>query len=195
MNNNKPKSKKADLIVQDVNNETLVYNLKTNQAFCLNQTSGLVWQYCDGKNSIADISNLVSQKLRIIASEDFVLLAINELNKSNLLESDSQFEKYFAGFNRREIIKRVGLASMIALPIISAVVAPTSANAASCVITGNDVFFVTPQLCSDCCGDCLAALPIVVTNSCCSGTADPGVIAANTGCLPTQITVCTAKCQ
>jgi Coenzyme PQQ synthesis protein D (PqqD) len=131
---NKPKSRKNNLLVQDLEIETLVYDLKTNQAFCLNQTSSLVWQFCDGKNSIADISSLVSQKLHILASEDFVLLALKELQKNNLLESDSQVENLFAGFNRREIIKKVGFASMIALPIISSVIAPTAANAKSGIV-------------------------------------------------------------
>lgn len=133
---NQPKSRKNNLIVQDLANETLVYDLKTNQAFCLNKTSALVWQFCDGKSSVAKISNLMSKKLQTLVSEDFVWLALNELERNNLLEIDAKIQNNFATVNRREIIKKVGLASMIALPMISSVIAPTAANAASGCIAG-----------------------------------------------------------
>jgi hypothetical protein len=193
MTENKPKSRKNDLVIQDLEKETLVYDLKTNQAFCLNQTSGLVWQFCNGNNSIADISNLVSKELRILVSEDFVLLALNELKKNNLLENDAQFEQYFTGFNRREIIKRVGFASMIALPIISTVIAPTAANAASTNCA--NVVSCPPQIL--CClpGQvCTTQLNGMPPNrpACCPSTQAFGILCCNpsetvttTGCCPT----------
>ena len=43
-----PKARKENLVVQESNGEVLIYDLDTNKAFCLNETSALVWQACDG---------------------------------------------------------------------------------------------------------------------------------------------------
>lgn len=59
----KPVSKRDDLVVQELNGEVLIYNLSDNKAFCLNETSALVWQACDGEKNIAEISKELSKKL------------------------------------------------------------------------------------------------------------------------------------
>jgi hypothetical protein len=75
---------------------------------------------------------LMSVKLKILVSADFVWLALNELKRDGLIENADELEEYFAKINRREIIKKVGFASMIALPIVSSVVAPHAAQAQTC---------------------------------------------------------------
>jgi hypothetical protein len=130
-NNIYPKSRRANIVVQDFENEVLIYDLAKDKAYCLNQTSALVWQNCNGNNSVADISRELSSKAKIDVSAEVVWLALDGLKRDNLLENGDEFEINFNGLNRRQIIKQVGLASMIALPIISAVVAPTAAAAQS----------------------------------------------------------------
>jgi hypothetical protein len=130
-NNIYPKSRRANIVVQDAGNEVLIYDLAKNKAYCLNQTSALVWQNCDGNNSVADISRELSGKAKIDVSDEMVWLALDGLKRDDLLENGDEFEINFNGLNRRQIIKKVGLASMIALPIISAVIAPTAAAAQS----------------------------------------------------------------
>lgn len=39
---NHPKGRTNDIIVQELDGEVLIYNLKDNKAFCLNETSSLV---------------------------------------------------------------------------------------------------------------------------------------------------------
>jgi hypothetical protein len=51
-----PHSRTKELVVQELKGELLIYDLSTNKAFCLNETSALVWQLCDGKSSISEIS-------------------------------------------------------------------------------------------------------------------------------------------
>lgn len=126
-----PRSRQANLVVQELEGETLIYDLKINKAYCLNETSAMVWQLCNGKNSIAEISQILSRKHNQPIIEDIVWLALDGFKKDDLLEQDEQFEINFNGFNRRQIIKKVGLASMVMLPVISSVVSPTAANAAS----------------------------------------------------------------
>ena len=128
---NYPESRKANIVVQDLETEVLIYDLTINKAFCLNQTSALVYEYSDGRRTVAEISDLMSVKLKTLVSEDIVYLALNELKKNNLLENADEMPNPFGGLNRREIVKRVGLASMVMLPIIASVVAPNAAMAQS----------------------------------------------------------------
>lgn len=128
---NKPLSRQSDILVQDLEDELLIYDLRIDKAFCLNQTSALVFQLCDGARTASEISELMSKKLGILVSEDFVWLALQELEKENLLGNSEDLTDYLTGLSRREMVKKVGLASMIALPIIASVVAPSSAAAQS----------------------------------------------------------------
>lgn len=61
--NSLPKSRECEIVVQGFEKELLIYDLSINKAFCLNETSTLVYQLCNGKNTVAEISNLISKKL------------------------------------------------------------------------------------------------------------------------------------
>jgi hypothetical protein len=159
MTNKKPIGRKSGIVTQDFGRELLIYDLKIHQAFCLNETSAIVWTVCDGKHSIGEITDILSQKLKTKASEDIVWLTLNELQNSNLLENE--VENKFVGLSRREIIRKVGFASMIALPIISTLVAPTAlhAQSAACACgaaagTNSRMEGCSCATDSDCCGTC-----------------------------------------
>lgn len=128
---NTPKTRNENIVVQEMENEILIYDLQTNKAFCLNETSAIIWQFCDGKNSIAEITEKVSKKLGELISEEMIWLALNDFKRDGLLENNEQFEIDFKGLSRRQVIKKVGLASMIALPVVASIVAPNAAMAGS----------------------------------------------------------------
>jgi hypothetical protein len=128
---NLPKSRDSGVVMQDCEKEILIYDLKTNKAYCLNETSALVYELCNGKNTVAEISNLISKKLNQPVTEDLVWLALDSFKKNNLLEQSEQFEINFDNLSRRQVIRKIGLGSMVMLPLISWVVAPTSAQAQS----------------------------------------------------------------
>ncbi len=109
----------------------MIYDLNINKAFCLNKTSGLIWQFCDGRNSVSDISRLMSRELKMNVPEELIWLALDRLKRDDLLERSPEFEINFGGLSRREVVKKVGLASMIALPLISSIVAPPASMAQS----------------------------------------------------------------
>lgn len=129
--NNNPIARKSNLVVQEIEAETLVYDLGMNKAFCLNETSSLVWQYSDGKNSVSEIAKLLSKRFKTLVTDELVWLALDQLKKDNLLENSSEFEINFNGLERRKVIKKIGFASMIALPVVSSVIAPSALYAAS----------------------------------------------------------------
>ena len=118
-----PNSKTENIVVLEANNELLIYNLLTNQAFCLNETSAIIYLACDGKTTLEELSRQTK------FSDDLILLALEGLQKQNLCQGEKI--DYFNGVSRREIIRKAGLASMITLPFIASIIAPVSAQAAS----------------------------------------------------------------
>ena len=129
--NTYPQSVREDIVVQNIEDETLLYNLKTNKALCLNQTSTLIWEMCDGKTSISEIAEKLGEKLKKPVTEELVWLAVDQLKKEDLLENTDTVPSNFAGLSRREVIRRVGFTSLVALPLISAIVAPNAVQAQS----------------------------------------------------------------
>ena len=136
----RPIARKAGLVIQEVPDELLVYDLDTNKAHCLNQSAAMIWRSCDGNNTISEIADLVGTQAGGKVTEDFVWLAIDQLSENKLLEKEITVD--FEGRSRREAIKKIGLATMIAVPIIASLVAPQSALAAAscaCVNPGDCV--------------------------------------------------------
>ncbi len=125
----KPLSRRENLVVQEVKDEILIYDLSESKAFCLNNTSALVWQACDGNKTAGEISESISRKLKSDVSEDIVWLALEQLKKENLLENKSEITGKFTGVSRRDAIRKIGLGSAIALPIVASLVVPTSTMA------------------------------------------------------------------
>ena len=135
-NSHYPLARTNGLVVQDVPNEVLVFDMETNEAHCLNETAAMVWKYCDGKTSVAQIAQILGENRDSSVNDDLVWLAIDQLNEHKLLEKE--FETKFAGRSRREVLRKIGLASMVALPIIASMAAPRSVLAqTSCTCQGN----------------------------------------------------------
>lgn len=145
MNNSQnPVARKEKLVIQELPDEVLVYDLETNKAHCLNQTAAFVWKYCNGANSVADIVSQFEQKSGSRVQEDLIWLAIDQLSERNLLEKELPTK--FAGESRRSVLKKIGLASMVALPVIASLTVPTAVMAAGC--SG----VVPPSSCPGCIG-------------------------------------------
>jgi hypothetical protein len=111
------------LIEQEADKELLVYDLQINRAYNLNETLKNIFTACDGKTSFEEL------RLRYKYTDDLIYFALKELNQNNLLENYQSVR--FAGLPRREVIRRVGLATMAALPVIASLAAPKAIHAAS----------------------------------------------------------------
>jgi hypothetical protein len=111
--------------------EVLVYDKQTNKAFNLNRTSALIWELCDGKNSLSEISCLLGEKLNAEVDDGLVWLALEQLRQENLIENEVALPESLVGLSRRQAIRKVGLAAAITLPFISSLVAPTALHAQS----------------------------------------------------------------
>ena len=120
-----PLARSKDIVVQEAGDELLVYDMTIHKAFNLNETSRVVFQACDGRTTFAEL------KAKHKFSDDLIFLAIDELKRADLLAPDQNYLSPHAGVSRREVIRRVGFASVIALPIIASIIAPPAAAAAS----------------------------------------------------------------
>ena len=133
MNNSttiKPLARKEGLVIQELLDETLVYDLERDKAHCLNRSAAIIWNHCDGKREVAALSQILSQQTGLPADDNLVWLALDELSKAHLLP------KTTSRLSRREIIKRVGLSAAIALPLVTSIVAPSAVHAATCRASG-----------------------------------------------------------
>ncbi|MGH9947140.1 MAG: PqqD family protein [Pyrinomonadaceae bacterium] len=138
INSNFPSARKTGLVVQEVPDEVLVFDLDTNKAHCLNETAAMVWKSCDGKTSIPEIAKIVADQTGKGVSDDLIWLAIDQLSENSLLEAATVSN--FGGQSRREVIKKIGLASMIAIPVVASLIAPQNAlavNSCACVAPGS----------------------------------------------------------
>lgn len=193
----KPLSRQSDILVQESENEIFIYDLLINKVYCLNQTSAMIFRLSDGTRTALEISELMSHRLGALADEDFVWLALRSLKKQNLLENVVELPDRLAGLSRREIVKKVGLASMITLPIIASVVAPSAVAAQSESLIPLFGRCMTPGQCVS--GSCASTFFLPVGSFCCppgNGGTQPGPIGTAAGlecfasCMDTGTTVC-----
>jgi Coenzyme PQQ synthesis protein D (PqqD) len=146
----KPVARKEGLVIQELPDETLVYDLDSDKAHCLNRAAALVWKRCDGRATTASIAQSVATELQTPVDEKVVWLALDQLGRNNLLEQQPVAPPMLAGLNRREMVRVLGIAAAVTVPLVTSILAPTPANAASCIASGQPCTS-GPQCCSGSC--------------------------------------------
>jgi len=117
-----------DLVVRELPDETLVYDVQRHKAHCLNRTAALVWRACDGHTSIPEIAARVSRELDLPNDEAMVQAALAQLGKAHLL---AQGPPHTDRSSRRQALGRLGWG--LAAPAVVSIIAPTLAEAVTCV--------------------------------------------------------------
>lgn len=131
MNNSEnPRNTSQHVSVQQIGSEMLVYDERHHKAFCLNECSGMVFRLADGARTVSEIRAAASVELKAPISEELVLLALQELRRDGLIEP-SATAAHATKVSRRAILQRLGVGGALLLPAISAIVAPTAAQAYS----------------------------------------------------------------
>lgn len=145
-----PRARKEGLVVQEMPDEVLVYDLARHKAHCLNQTAALVWKRCDGKTSVKQMARLLEKDTEGPVDAAVVLLAFDQLAKAHLLQGEPGKWPGASGISRREVIRRIGVAAAVSLPVVTSIVAPKAAQAANCRGTGQSCT-APAQCCSGLC--------------------------------------------
>jgi hypothetical protein len=135
-NTHHPKMRRQGLVVDELPDEVLVYDLERDQAHCLNRTAALVWQSCDGNTTPSEIARRLKLELdadgKKDSREEMVWLALDQLERNHLLEDAVAVPAQFARLSRRRMMRNLGLAAAIAVPLVTSIVAPTAVQAATC---------------------------------------------------------------
>ena len=141
-----PRARQDELVVEELPDETLVYDLKRHKARCLNRTAALVWRHCDGQTMVADVAALLEEQLATPTDEAVVWMALDRLGKEHLLSEPVTLPGDGAQYSRRNMLRtmrRVAGISLL-LPVIESIVAPLAAAQASCVISCSGIPNCTP---------------------------------------------------
>ncbi|MGE3807264.1 MAG: PqqD family protein [Gemmataceae bacterium] len=123
-----PQSRREDVVVRELAEETLIYIPETHQAHCLNRSAALVWRHCDGKTSRAELARLLASELKIEANVRLVDVALHDLEEAKLLLPGTRATP--RSFSRRDALAKLG-AGLAALPVVMSVVAPEAKAQAS----------------------------------------------------------------
>ena len=133
----KPLARKEELLVQKMGDETLVYDLDRDKAFCLNRTASVVWAGCDGKTTVEELSAALARELGA-SDEGVVWLALHQLQKAKLMGAPVELPEGMVSPSRRQALRALrvlGGAAML-LPVVTAALAPTPAYAVTCRTVG-----------------------------------------------------------
>lgn len=124
----KPSARHAELRVQTVNDETLVYDDRTDKAYVLSPSAAAVWRACNGQRSVAEIAQYLSAQTP--TDVQVVWYALEQLNP--LLDAPVQAPQGISGLSRRQFLARTGLiAGAVTLPVVVSIIAPKAAHAQS----------------------------------------------------------------
>src|SRR5437762_2531757 len=83
----RPKARQSEgegIVIRDLDDETLVYDLRRHRAHCLNRTASFLWRRCDGETAVSDLSAALTSELGTPADERVVWLALRQLDRAQL---------------------------------------------------------------------------------------------------------------
>ena len=147
-----PRAVRENLVIRELDDETLVYDTERDEAHCLNHTAALVWELCDGETTPTHAARLLQSKLGADVDSDLVWLAVKQLEKFHLVERATKSPTV----SRRDLVLKYAPAALAMLPVIYSISAPEPASAASCATQNQPCGGANPPCCPglNCDGTC-----------------------------------------
>ena len=131
-----PRARRSRLVVRKLDDEVLVYDLERQEAHCLNPSAAAIWKACDGRRTVAEIAARAGESLGESIGNEAVWFGIQELAKRGLIGGEVG-SKRGGGISRRNLVK-LGLTTAALIPLVTSIVAPEAADAATaCTTPGN----------------------------------------------------------
>jgi hypothetical protein len=136
-----PHARQDTLLIREMRDEIVVYDLERHQAHSLTRTAALIWRMCDGQTSVPELARRVEEELNTPIDERVVWLVLQRLEQANLLREAVSRPKEIAGMPRRQAIS-LGLAGAAALLLHGcgvdsvAAASPAQAHPLCCRYTG-----------------------------------------------------------
>ena len=157
----RPRMRRQRLVIDELPDEVLVYDLDRHKAHCLNKTAALVWKHCDGRTSVSQIARQLARELGAPVDEKLVWLALDKLGRDHLLAERVAPPPAMKGMTRRQMVRALGLAAIVAVPLITSIVTPVAQAQASCGHTGG-ACTGAPATQGSCCAGCLCTAGLCV---------------------------------
>jgi hypothetical protein len=132
-----PTARKDGLVVEELPDEVLIYDVNRHKAHCLNQTAAIVWKHCNGRTTIPEMTEILQKDSEVPVNDDVTWLALEQLEKVHLLLEPVARPARTKGVSRRDAMRKIGFAAAVALPLVTSIVAPTPAQAATCLPPGS----------------------------------------------------------
>ena len=151
-----PKARSSGLVVEEVVDEVLVYQLETHLARLLSPQTAKIWRLCDGQQRIEDIA----EELEVPQSavED----TIQELFVADLLDASPEKsvpdgERF--DLSRRSVMRQAAAATLLVAPAIVTLSIPTAVAALSAL----------PGQGNECRNEAQCGTPVGRNGLCCFG--------------------------
>jgi hypothetical protein len=83
-------NRKAEILREELDDETLLFNPKTRETYVLNEMADVIWELCNGMHSPEDITDEIVSVLDVNRNVVFndVLQVLEEFIHQNLVEVD-----------------------------------------------------------------------------------------------------------
>ena len=129
-----PKAK-TNILMEEMTDETLVYDLDRHRAHCLNPTAAFLLREANGERDVEELTRMAEEAFGVPATEEAILLGLERLTKARLMEWDGP-QAVPSGPTRRQAIRQIATLGLV-LPAVMTIVTPLAAQG-----TG-----ITPQDC------------------------------------------------
>jgi hypothetical protein len=132
--------------VEHLHGELCIYEWTTKTVHALNPAAARVWEMCDGRTTVDDMTAAVRRDQNVPDASSIVAHALAQFDRAGLLEPGT-----LAGVgplvSRRALLRRIGVAA--AIPVVTSIVAPTplaaqSGNTRQFTYTGGPQSFMVP---------------------------------------------------
>src|SRR5262249_23076057 len=102
----RPQARHDKLLVRQVGDELVVYDMKRHQAHRLNRTAALVWRHCDGRTTVPEIARMLQQHLKHSVDENLVWSSLFRLERARLLREYITGPQEVVGLSRRQALRK-----------------------------------------------------------------------------------------
>lgn len=132
-----PEARSSGILTEQVGDEIVVYDLDSKDVHCLGQLAAVVFEQSDGRTDEAAIARSAGERLGRPVTNNEVRAAIAQLEERSLL-AQPPLVLHQEGVSRRELAKKTARisAAVASVPLITSIVAPTAAMAATQIPSG-----------------------------------------------------------
>jgi hypothetical protein len=138
----RPHARSQGLVLERLDGEVLLYDQASHRAHGLDRDAARVWEACDGRRTPAQIAQYTG------LGEQVVAVTLDRLDALDLLTAPAG--RSLSRRSALHTIARSAAGAAIAVPVISTILAPTAAQALSCLGTGS-ACSSSAQCCSGVC--------------------------------------------